>query len=82
MLGAPVIVKHEERTALSSIVCKFREQGRDEAIGNVTPDDVCFGRREQILNRRTELKTRTIQERKRHNVRFNKTKEPKSLSLS
>ena len=40
-----------------------------QVLGNVTPDDVCFGRKEEILKRREEFKKQTIQNRRKYNQR-------------
>ena len=45
----------------------FPAQRSDKALGNVTPDDVYYGRRESILNRRKELKEKTLARRQRRN---------------
>jgi hypothetical protein len=41
-----------------------------EALNNVTPDDVYYDRRKNILKKRTELKIKTVLERKKYNDRI------------
>ena len=45
-----------------------------EAIGNVTPDDVYYGRRLGILENRALLKKQTLLERKKYNDRIINTR--------
>ena len=61
----------EEPDALREEIGKFIEQYNSrryhEALGNVTPDDVYYGRRETILERRRLLQEWTLARRKKRN---------------
>ena len=51
----------------AAIVSYYNYRRYHMALGNVTPDDVLDGRREQILQRREEFQVQTIERRRRYN---------------
>jgi RNA-directed DNA polymerase len=58
----------ELRRSMQNFIEYYNHRRYHEALGNVTPADVYYGRREEILGRREEQKQRTIQERLRYNL--------------
>ena len=53
--------------AIAGFVDHYNNRRYHQALGNVTPDDVLHGRREEILITRKEVKAQTLARRKRYN---------------
>ena len=53
------------REAIDQFYHFYNYERYHEALGNVTPADVYFGRAEVILERRRQIRTRTMEERRR-----------------
>jgi putative transposase len=56
------------RAAMAEFIEFYNQRRYHEGIGNVTPADVYYGRRGQILQRREEQKRQTLYERFRYNL--------------
>jgi len=72
--GKNGLVRDTRRSATTDEVRDPKAE--NEALGNVTPDDVYYGRRERILTRRQELKEKTLARRRRRNHGMPGLKEP------
>jgi len=58
----------------------YNSERYHEALGNVTPDDVYYERRQSILEKRRHLKQKTIETRRRKNLTLGKVNTTPSLS--
>jgi putative transposase len=56
------------REAMAEFIEFYNHRRYHEGIGNVTPADVYYGRREEILKRRKEQKQATLESRFRYNL--------------
>jgi putative transposase len=63
----PCDMPSELREAIEKFIEYYNHSRYHEALGNVTPADVYYGRREQLLARRMEVKQQTIEARLKHN---------------
>lgn len=67
-LGLIIYTSPEQlRQAVREFHRWYNHQRYHEALGNLRPVDVYFGRAEQIRNRRRELQKQTLQQRRSHN---------------
>ena len=55
------------RAKLAEFVDYYNNKRYHESLGNVTPADVYFGRDKDLLNRRSEIKIKTLKERRKKN---------------
>ena len=64
---APYELPSDLEAAIVAFVSYYNYRRYHKALGNVTPSDVLRGRREEILQRRREVKAQTIQRRRLYN---------------
>jgi hypothetical protein len=53
---------------LSQFVDYYNNHRYHESLNNVTPADVYFGRRHEILNKRNQIKRKTLAMRRKQNL--------------
>ena len=60
------LTPEELRSAIAQFVDYYNRLRLHEALKNVSPDDVWYGRREEILSRRRALEVKTLLARREH----------------
>ena len=82
---APYEVPGDLEVVIAGFVDYYNHRRYHKALSNVTPNDVLRGRRDGILIRRREMKTQTLERRKRYNRQrresYNTATSPLSLLL-
>ncbi len=63
----PYDISSELEKAIAAFIKYYNYQRYHEGLGDVTPHNVYTGRHVEIMNRRKEVKDRTLQERKDYN---------------
>jgi hypothetical protein len=58
----------ELESQVTSFVNYYNNQRYHEALENLTPADVYFGRTKEVLNKRAEIKKQTLQHRRLQNL--------------
>ena len=59
------------KAELGQFISYYNSKRYHESLGNVTPDDVFFGKRESIIEERRKTKLKTMAERKNRNTNCN-----------
>ena len=60
----------ELKMAIDQFISYYNKERYHESLGNVTPDDVYFGRRKSITQMRQEVKRKTLLKRKEKNLKI------------
>ena len=60
----------ELEQAIADFVAYYNTLRYHESLDNLTPADVYFGRQQEVLTQRDIVKQRTLQQRRRHNLRM------------
>ena len=74
----PYELSADLEAAIAAFVSYYNYRRYHKALGNVTPSDVLKGRRQEILQRRKEVKAQTTERRRRYNRALRELTRPPS----